>query len=137
MEVKFKCSSCAVSSRTKFWSRLRFAVVFEVSSGSVTFAVGNGDLGFYFVSREFMEGWEVWNFTNATLIFVIYFLLFSRQPNRGLGLFVGEILDFFFFCERSFLSNEEFYMTLKISWCLVNSFSCFLFSRLPFSALGV
>ncbi|RVX15101.1 hypothetical protein CK203_007857 [Vitis vinifera] len=59
MEVKFQCSSCAVSSRTKFWSRLRFAVVFEVSSGSVTFAVGNGDLGFYFVSREFMEGWEL------------------------------------------------------------------------------
>lgn len=30
MEVKFQCSSCAVSSRTKFWSRLRFAVVFEL-----------------------------------------------------------------------------------------------------------
>ena len=108
MEVKFKCSSCAVSSRTKFWSRLRFAVVFEVSSGSVTFAVGNGDLGFYFVSREFMEGWEVWNFTNATLIFVIYFLLFSRQPNRGLGLFVGEILDIFFFVKGAFLVMKSF-----------------------------
>lgn len=48
-EVKFQCSSCAVSSRTKFWSRVRVGVVFQVSSGSVAFAVGNGDLGFYFV----------------------------------------------------------------------------------------
>ena len=69
MEVKFQCSSCAGSSRTKFWSRLRFAVVFQVSSGSVAFAVGNGDLGFCFVFQQLMEGWEVWNFTNATLIF--------------------------------------------------------------------
>ena len=137
MEVKFQCSSCAVSSRTKFWSRLRFAVVFEVSSGSVTFAVGNGDLGFYFVSREFMEGWEVWNFTNATLIFVIYFSPVFSATKQGFGFVCGRNFGHFFFCERSFLSNEEFYMTLKISWCLVNSFSCFLFSCLPFSALGV